>query len=106
IVESYFTSAERAQFAALEEPVRASAFLRGWTRKEAILKARGVGLAGLAASYETMFGTTELTGEFSHARPLPRIGEWRLWEASPHQDYFAALAVQDLSRPGSNCLPV
>ncbi len=106
IVESYFTAPERAQFAALEESVRASAFLRGWTRKEAILKARGVGLAGLAASYETMFGTTELTGEFSPAKPLPRIGEWRLWEASPRQDYFAALAVQDLSRSGSNCLPV
>jgi 4'-phosphopantetheinyl transferase len=105
IVESYFTSAEQAQFAALEEPVRASAFLRGWTRKEAILKAKGVGLAGLAASYETMFGTTELTGKFSLATPLPRIGEWWLWEASPREGYCAALAVQDVSRTGPNCPP-
>ena len=51
IVESYFTAAEQAQFAALEEPVSASAFLRGWTRKEAILKAKGVGLAGLASQF-------------------------------------------------------
>ncbi len=105
IVESYFTAAEQAQFAAFEESSRASAFLRGWTRKEAILKAKGVGLAGLAASYETMFGTTELTGKFSQASPLPRIGEWRLWEASPREGYFAALAVQDVSRPGPSCLP-
>jgi 4'-phosphopantetheinyl transferase len=105
IVESYFTAAEQAQFAALEEPLRASAFLRGWTRKEAILKAKGVGLAGLAASYETMFGTTELTGKFAPATPLPRIGEWRLWEASPRAGYCAALAVQDVSRTGPNCLP-
>ena len=46
IVESYFTPAEQAQFAGLDEPARADAFLRGWTRKEAILKAKGVGLAG------------------------------------------------------------
>jgi len=105
IVESYFTAAEQAQFAALEEPVSASAFLRGWTRKEAILKAKGVGLAGLATSYETMFGTTELTDKFSPAAPLPRIGEWWLWEASPREGYFAALAVQDVSRSGPNCLP-
>jgi 4'-phosphopantetheinyl transferase len=105
IVESYFTLAEQAQFAALEEAVRPSAFLRGWTRKEAILKAKGVGLAGLANSYETMFGTAELTDRFSPASPLPRIGEWWLWEASPSAGYFAALAVQDLSRSGPNCLP-
>ncbi len=106
IVESYFTAAEQAQFAALEEPVRAAAFLRGWTRKEAILKAKGVGLAGLAASFETMFGTTELTGKFTPATPLPRIGELRLWEASPRQDYYAALAVCDISRSGPGCRPV
>ena len=95
IVESYFTATEQAQFAALEQPIRAFAFLRGWTRKEAILKAKGVGLAGLATGYETMFGTSELTAEFSAATPLPRIGEWRLWEASPCESYVAALAVQD-----------
>jgi len=100
IVETYFTAAEQAQFAALEPPDRVAAFLRGWTRKEAILKAKGVGLAGLATGYETMFGTTGLTSKFSAATPLPRIGEWRLWEASPREGYFAALAVQDISPKG------
>ncbi len=106
IVESYFTAAELVQFAALEESVRASAFLRGWTRKEAILKGNGVGLAGLATSYETMFGTTELTDTFAPASPLPRIGEWWLWEAAPTAGYVAALAVRGAYESGSNCLPV
>jgi 4'-phosphopantetheinyl transferase len=105
IVESYFTSAEQAQFAALDEQARPAAFLRGWTRKEAILKARGVGLAGLATNYETMFGTTELIDRFSPATPLPRIGEWWLWEASPRADHFAALAVRDGSCPVPCCPP-
>src|SRR5262249_40768520 len=43
IVESYFTAAELAQFAGLDPSDRTAAFLRGWTRKEAILKAKGVG---------------------------------------------------------------
>src|SRR5207253_2715487 len=54
IVESYFTPAELAQFMALDPSRRDEAFLRGWTRKEAILKAKGVGLAGLATAFETM----------------------------------------------------
>jgi 4'-phosphopantetheinyl transferase len=95
IVESYFTPAEQAQFARLPPAARDAAFLRGWTRKEAILKAKGVGLAGLATGYETMFGTAELTGRFTPASPLPRVQEWWLWEAAPREDYVAALAVHD-----------
>ncbi|MGC8643321.1 MAG: 4'-phosphopantetheinyl transferase family protein, partial [Isosphaeraceae bacterium] len=93
IVESYFTAAEQAQFLALGEPGRDEAFIRGWTRKEAILKAKGVGLAGLASGYETMFGTEPLSGHFRLASPLPRVQEWTLWEAAPGEDYVAALAV-------------
>ncbi len=102
IVGSYFTAAEQAQFAAFDERDRMVGFLRGWTRKEAILKAKGVGLAGLATSYETMFGTTELTADFTPAAPLPRIGEWRLWEAAPCDDYVAALAIQHVAVAGSD----
>ena len=98
IVESYFTAVEQAQFLALDEPGRDEAFIRGWTRKEAILKAKGVGLAGLAAGYETMFGTEPLSGHFRLASPLPRVQEWTLWEATPGEDYVAALAVADHSR--------
>jgi 4'-phosphopantetheinyl transferase len=99
IVESYFTSAEQAQFAGLPPSKQALAFLRGWTRKEAILKAKGVGLAGLATGYETMFGTTELTRRFTPASPLPWIQHWSLWEAAPREDYVAALAVQFVASP-------
>ena len=49
IVESYFSPGEQAEFAAIGEEDKELAFLRGWTRKEAILKGLGIGLAGLAA---------------------------------------------------------
>jgi 4'-phosphopantetheinyl transferase len=95
IVESYFTPAELAQFTALEPSRRDEAFLRGWTRKEAILKAKGVGLAGLATAFETMFGTSALSTRFTPASPLPRVGDWSLWEAAACAQYVAALAVAD-----------
>lgn len=94
IVESYFTPAECAQFLDLPESVRGVTFLRGWTRKEAILKARGVGLAGLATSFETMFGMANLDRNFRPTEPLPQVQGWSLWEAAPRDDYVAALAVQ------------
>jgi 4'-phosphopantetheinyl transferase len=94
IVESYFTAAECAQFLDLPESIRDVAFLRGWTRKEAVLKAQGVGLAGLATSFETMFGTAELGQNFRPATPLHQLEEWTLWEAAPSEAYVAALAVR------------
>jgi 4'-phosphopantetheinyl transferase len=104
IVESYFTPAECAQFLSLPESIRDVAFLRGWTRKEAILKAQGVGLAGLATSFETMFGTAVLGPNFSLvgwvadppycSEPRHQVQGWALWEAAPREAYVAALAVQ------------
>jgi 4'-phosphopantetheinyl transferase len=47
LVERYFAEAEKRQFAALPESVRPAAFLRGWTCKEAVLKADGRGARGL-----------------------------------------------------------
>ena len=45
---SLFEPQECRDLAALEEPARTSAFLWGWTRKEACLKALGTGFAGAA----------------------------------------------------------
>ena len=49
IVASFFSTAEQATFALIPDDARALAFVRGWTRKEAVLKGLGIGLAGLAA---------------------------------------------------------
>jgi 4'-phosphopantetheinyl transferase len=95
IVESFFTAAEQAEFAAIAGPDRDLAFHRGWTRKEAVLKGFGMGLAGLSAHHETGFGTAGLTPGFTPATPAPRVDRWRLWEAAPRPGFVAALAVED-----------
>ncbi len=94
IVASFFSEAEQAEFATIAVEARPTAFLRGWTRKEAILKGLGVGIAGLAARHQTGFGTGDLGAEFAPAAPSSRVGPWQLWEAAPRAGFVAALACQ------------
>jgi len=96
IVASYFTPAELAAFSSVTDQAKAMAFMRGWTRKEAILKGLGIGLAGLAAQYETWFGNDALTSKFVPATPLARVGDWHLWETTPRPGYVATLATHEL----------
>ena len=93
IVASFFSAAEVDAFAAIPEPDRAAAFLRGWTRKEAVLKGFGVGISGLSTRHETGFCTSGLSSRFTPAIPAPRVDRWMLWEASPRPEFFAALVV-------------
>jgi 4'-phosphopantetheinyl transferase len=98
IVASFFSPAERAEFTTIPDDVKALAFFRGWTRKEAVLKGLGTGLAGLAARYETGFGMTELPAYFIPATPSPRVEQWQLWEAAPRAGFVATVAVHVPSR--------
>ena len=94
IVESFFSASELAEFGRLVPDEKAMAFVRGWTRKEAILKGLGIGIAGLADRYETGFGSGEVTGRFSPALPNSLVGAWRLWEASPRSGFVATVACR------------
>ncbi len=94
IVESFFSANELAEFGRIGPEKKAMAFLRGWTRKEAILKGLGVGIAGLADRHETGFGTGEVTARFSPALPNWRVGAWQLWEASPRSGFVATVACR------------
>jgi 4'-phosphopantetheinyl transferase len=94
IVASFFSPAEHAEFVTISDHLKPLAFFRGWTRKEAILKGLGIGLAGLSARYETRFGTTDLTPQFAPASPVAVVDEWRLWEASPRAEFVATVAVR------------
>jgi 4'-phosphopantetheinyl transferase len=104
IVASFFSPAERAEFATIPNDLKALAFFRGWTRKEAVLKGLGIGLAGLSARYETGFGMTDLPAHFIPATPSPQVEQWQLWEAAPRAGFVATVAVgvplsDDLAEP-------
>ncbi|WP_165243867.1 4'-phosphopantetheinyl transferase family protein [Paludisphaera soli] len=93
IVQSYFTADEVAEFLRYDEEGRAAAFIRGWTRKEAVVKAQGVGLAGLATEFETLFGSAPPAEAFRPCSPWPIVQGWTLWEVAPAPGYVATLAV-------------
>jgi 4'-phosphopantetheinyl transferase len=46
VIHAAFTAREATRLLAVAQPMRLAAFYRAWTRKEAVLKARGRGLSG------------------------------------------------------------
>jgi 4'-phosphopantetheinyl transferase len=93
IVCRYFSDEERLEFFALPAADQERAFYCGWTRKEAILKAIGQGIA---------FGVNHLTVTLDpnkparlvsvHGRSMP-VSPWSLYSLIPLPGYVAALAV-------------
>jgi len=74
IAQWFFGAAELEELNRLPSELRARAFLRSWTRKEACAKARGEGLGA----------TNEI------AQPL----DWSLYSLQPAPGYVAALVVE------------
>ena len=77
----YFSSAESRKLESLEPAQRDRAFLTCWTRKEAVLKATGLGLSIAPATVETGIDATPATvrmahGSFElHTQPLQTNGD-------------------------------
>lgn len=88
LVEEHFTRAERDAYAETARTHRTDAFLRGWTRKEAVLKALGTGFSVPARAIDA--------GLESHARVL--TVEW------DGQD--AMVEVESVPVPGAWCCAV
>jgi 4'-phosphopantetheinyl transferase len=82
IASRYFAPSEAQALAALTDQARSEAFLRRWTRKEAVLKATGEGLGGGRDSVSVDEATRE----------------WSLHMLEPAAGYVGALAA-----PGRGC---
>ena len=88
----YFHAAERAALATLAADARREAFFRCWTRKEAYLKAVGVGLAGGLARCRVSL-------DHEHAALLDvawdpaEAGRWWMASWQPRPGYIAALCA-------------
>ena len=95
LVQRFFAPSEREQYRALPDELRAEAFLRGWTCKEALLKGVGCGARGLEGCVvdidpRTPARVVGLTG------PVAACGqEWALacWQVAV--GVAAAVAVHD-----------
>ncbi len=93
ISERFFTSAERSILNELTGEERLSAFLRGWTRKEACLKALGSGLSVPLSHFEVTLRSDEAPRVVTvEGKPGP-AAEWTLFDFTPAASYVGCLAV-------------
>ena len=88
LVEHVLTGRERARLRALPLSERSEAFLRIWTRKEAVLKAAGLGLA-----LDPRLVEIDGTGVVAAPPELGRADAWTLVDVPLH-GYVASLAVR------------
>lgn len=88
-----YSDSEMAYLAGLPEADRATAMIRGWTRKEAFLKARGVGFSGRTRDVEIVPGNQgrDCQLDVMAARHGPTV--WQVRDLSePGPGLVAALA--------------
>lgn len=92
IAERFFSKTESEALRALPETEQSGAFFRLWTRKEALAKATGMGIANSLARFEVTWGeVAEVRAIEGNAR-LARA--WTLHAFEPVPGYVAAVAVR------------
>jgi 4'-phosphopantetheinyl transferase len=91
LAERFFTAAEASALAALPEADRNTAFFRMWTRKEALLKATGQGIANGLQCFEV---SCEPEGGLLAWDGGPeKAAKWMLHTWNPAEDYVATVAT-------------
>ncbi|MCC6191126.1 MAG: 4'-phosphopantetheinyl transferase superfamily protein [Anaerolineales bacterium] len=93
IAGRFFAQGEAAELNSLPAAERPRAFLRCWTRKEAILKAHGGGLGVPLDSFDVSLLPGEPPRLIRAGRELGATG-WDLFDVSVPAGYVAALAVE------------
>jgi 4'-phosphopantetheinyl transferase len=92
IVARFFSPDERREWAALPAAVRREAFFRGWTCKEAYVKALGEGLSHPPEAYSVRLDPGKPAGLIEdRLRPGAERG-WTLRAVAAPPGYFAAVA--------------
>jgi 4'-phosphopantetheinyl transferase len=94
LVARFFSEAERAEFLALTEAERQAAFFRGWTRKEAYMKATGQGFSLPLAAFEVPLGPGSRPALLRVAGRPDEPGRWTFRDLDPGPGFAAAVAVE------------
>jgi 4'-phosphopantetheinyl transferase len=93
IAARFFSANECKILASLAGPVRFKAFFTCWTRKEAYLKARGVGLSLPLDQFDVSFLPDEEPRLLATRHDPDEARQWRLQALDVPGDYAAALAA-------------
>ena len=94
IAERFFSPAEVTVLRSLPKEARPRAFFNCWTRKEAFIKARGVGLSLQLARFTVTLAPGEPAALLNAADDPQASRRWALRELEVPEGYTAALAVE------------
>ncbi|MBI5099965.1 MAG: 4'-phosphopantetheinyl transferase superfamily protein [Nitrospirae bacterium] len=94
IVERFFSPLEKAELLALPEKDRHRAFFTYWTRKEAFLKAKGIGLSTGIKDINVTLKNERSSYLLRSDYALREDDYWSLIDLNPGFGYLAALAVE------------
>lgn len=94
VARRFFTTRESTVLESLPEADRPAAFFNLWTRKEAWLKATGVGIAESMNRVELSFLPGEPAHILSVADAPDEAGKWTLAGLNPATGFIGALAVR------------
>jgi 4'-phosphopantetheinyl transferase len=95
VAERFFSPSELASMSGLDGMEWLEAFYRCWTRKEAILKAEGLGLRIPLDAFDVSLRAGEAAALLA-ARPEARLtAGWRLHHLAAFEGAVAALAIED-----------
>jgi 4'-phosphopantetheinyl transferase len=95
IAQQFFAPGEVKRLMDLPVELQLEAFYACWTRKEAFIKARGMGLAIPLDQFEVSFSPNIPPQLVYSGSDLTGESDWSLYELRPGTGYIAALAVQN-----------
>jgi 4'-phosphopantetheinyl transferase len=93
IARSYFSLSERAQLRALPAGRKAAAFFAGWARKEAFIKAKGLGVSYPLDQFSVCLDPGRHTDLLRSCDEPGEAERWSLRALSFDRDYAAAVCV-------------
>jgi 4'-phosphopantetheinyl transferase len=95
IARRFFAPEEVAALSLLPEELRMKAFFKCWTRKEAFVKARGLGLSMPLDHFVVSLHPGETPALLSVKDDEQMPSRWAICELDPEEGYAAALAVEE-----------
>ena len=94
LARRFFSAGEAAELASLAEPDQRAGFFRGWTSKEAYLKATGLGLSYSLNRFSVAMNP-RLPAQLLEVADLPDPSDfWRMIALEPADHFSAALLVE------------
>ncbi len=106
LVDRFFSLRERAEFSALSGDRRVAGFFAGWTRKEAYIKATGLGVSEGLDYFDMIIDPDASPRLIADRRVSGAEARWQMYDVQAGAGYSAAVAIERASSRAPAVLPL